>query len=372
MNYRERIHAALRGQPVDHIPWAPRWELFLNAARADGRLPEKYEGWDIFDITRDLGMGIKANNAPAFKIVIEGVETRVETDGSDTITHYDTPFGSIRSVFRITPELQEEGVRGLEMEYLIKGRDDYEPVYYLLEHTKVVETPDALEEYERRVGADGFSYIPAGPCPMHKIQREYTGYQQSYLELMDNLPQIERLIEMLQVQYDQIAHICADSPCLATETDGNFDILLHPPAFFERWFTQPLKRFGEILHEKDKLFITHNDGQMRNLLAPVMNTGIDVAEAWSPYPQTTVTTAQALQVWRGKVAIWGGLPTPVLCESFPEADFERYFDSFLREIAPGDRIVIGTGDNFPTDSSFERVRLVTRLVEERCKYPLKI
>src|SRR5512135_1606087 len=121
LTYRQRILAALRGEPVDFLPWAPRWELFFDAARLDGRLPEKYRGWDIFDVTRDLGMGIKGNRGPLFRLDLTGVEVRERRSGSDTITEYDTPHGTVRTVFRLTPELESEGVRGLEMEYLIKG-----------------------------------------------------------------------------------------------------------------------------------------------------------------------------------------------------------------------------------------------------------
>jgi hypothetical protein len=270
----------------------------------------------------------------------------------------------------MTRELQSEGVRGLEMEYLIKGRADYDPVYYLLDHTKILPTYEAYAEYERKIGDDGLAYPQAGPCPMHKIQREYTGYQQSYYELMDNLPQVERLAEMLQAQFDDVTRICAESPAPAIEADGNFDISLHPPAFFEQWFLEPLTRFGEAMHARGKVFLTHADGQMRGLLEPVKRTGVDIAEAWSPYPQTTVTTAEAFAVWGDQVGLWGGLPTPVLRASYPADGLERHFLQFLREIAPGRHVVIGTGDNFPTDSSFERVRQVTRLVETYCRYPL--
>ena len=370
LTYRQRILAALRGEPVDFIPWAPRWELFFDAARLDGRLPAKYAGWDIFDVTRDLGMGIKANRGSLFRLELSGVEVHKRQDGQDTITEYNTPYGAVRTVFRITPELEAEGVRGLEMEYLIKGRADYDPVYYIVEHTKVIPTHEEYAVYDARVGEDGLAFPNAGSCPMHRVQREYTGYQQSYYELSDNLPQVERLVEMLQAQFDEITRICAESIAPAVEADGNYDVSLHPPSYFDRWFRQPLKRFGDALHARGKLFVTHTDGQMAGLLESMLDIGADVGEAWSPYPQTTLTTADALEVWRGKVAIWGGLSTPILREAVSDAEFERHFLHFLREIAPGNRVVIGTGDNFPTDSSFDRVRQVTRLVEEHCRYPL--
>ena len=372
MNYRERIYAALQGRPVDHLPWAPRWELFFNAAVLDGRLPDRWKGWNIFDVTRDLGMGIKGNVGTLYNIVMEGVDVRTRTDGIDEITEYDTPYGTLRAVFRMPAELQEEGVRGLEVEYPIKGADDYDAVYYMLDHTRVVPSFETWEAYEKAIGTDGLAYPQAGPCPLHKIQRVYTGYQQSYLELADNLPQVERLAEMLQVQFDQIADICAASPALAVEADGNYDISLHPPAFFDRWFLKSLQGFADKMHAAGKVFLTHVDGQTEGLLERVAAIGADIAEAWSPYPQTTITTADAVKVWQGRVGIWGGLPTPVLRESFPPDQFEAHFCQFLREIAPGTKVVVGTGDNFPTDSSWDRVRQATRLVEQYGKYPLDL
>lgn len=64
MTHRERIWAAIRREPMDRIPWASRWELWYQAARLDGRLPEKYRGASFFHPTRALGMGIKGNRGP--------------------------------------------------------------------------------------------------------------------------------------------------------------------------------------------------------------------------------------------------------------------------------------------------------------------
>jgi len=44
---------------VDHIPRAPRWDLWYDTALENGWLPEKWRAWNMFDIARDIGMGIK-------------------------------------------------------------------------------------------------------------------------------------------------------------------------------------------------------------------------------------------------------------------------------------------------------------------------
>ena len=123
----------------------------------------------------------------------------------DTITEYDTPYGTVRTVFRITPELQNEGVPRPRDGVPDQGaRRTTTRSTTCVEHTKVVPTHEEYAAYERAVGEDGLAFPQAGSCPIHKIQREYTGYQQSYFELADNLPQVERLAEMLQAQFDEI------------------------------------------------------------------------------------------------------------------------------------------------------------------------
>jgi len=44
MTHRERLLAAMRGEPTDRLPWAPRMDLWSIALNSRGQLPEQYEG----------------------------------------------------------------------------------------------------------------------------------------------------------------------------------------------------------------------------------------------------------------------------------------------------------------------------------------
>ena len=138
MNYRERILATIRGEEVDHIPWAPRWELWYDAARRDGRLPEKYRDWHIYDIARDLGMGIKTHYRTAWREVLHNVEVREHQKGYETLIEYVTPVGTVSTVWKSSSELEAQGVRALRIRYPVKKPEDYGPVLYMLEHTEIV------------------------------------------------------------------------------------------------------------------------------------------------------------------------------------------------------------------------------------------
>ena len=44
MTHRERMLAAIRGEPTDQLPWAPRMDLWYIAQRARGTLPKNLLG----------------------------------------------------------------------------------------------------------------------------------------------------------------------------------------------------------------------------------------------------------------------------------------------------------------------------------------
>ena len=66
MSHKERMLAAIRGEPVDTVPWVPRLDLWYNAHKRAGTLPGEYRDATLKEITEDLGFGYHAV-APNFK-----------------------------------------------------------------------------------------------------------------------------------------------------------------------------------------------------------------------------------------------------------------------------------------------------------------
>src|ERR1039457_1128565 len=63
MTHRERMLAAIRGEPTDRLPWAPRMDLWCIAHRARGTLPRKFQGLDTAGIADVLGVACHAVRA---------------------------------------------------------------------------------------------------------------------------------------------------------------------------------------------------------------------------------------------------------------------------------------------------------------------
>ena len=67
----------------------------------------------------------------------------------------------------------------------------------------------------------------------------------------------------------------------------------------------------------------------------------------------------------------GQIVTVVLADVFSNEDFERFMDDLFRAVAPGDRFILGFGDNVPTDALFPRIKRAAQIWAERGRYPLQ-
>lgn len=371
MTVRQRILATLRGQPVDRIAWAPRWELWYNAACQDGRLPAAWRGLSLFDCARRLGWGIKGKEARVHREVLDGVEVRHNTQGELTLTEMITPVGTITEERRVTPELAALAVNGRIVKPLVAGLADYGPAIYVVEHTRVEPAYDGFLACDGAIGEDGIALAQAGFSPAHRLMREFTDYQGFYYQLADHPDQVQELLAALIELDEEIQEMAAASPALIVEYDGNFDDQLTPAPIYRRYFLPRFQQFAERLHAAGKHFCTHTDGHHEQLLDLIRDSGFDVAEAFTSPPMTRVGVARARQAWGGQITIWGGLASNMLSAFTPEEEFEAHVRQVLREAAPGDHFILGTGDNVPTDAELPRLRRLTELIEELGAYPLQ-
>ncbi len=144
--------AIMGGKSPDRIPWIPRMLLWWLYHRNHGTLPEKYEGWQLRDIERDMGMGTAARDGEVYSKAYRNVEVAVQQDGMDTITEYITPIGSVSSRYRRTTQLDMAGIQSLEVEKLLKRPEDYDVVMYIIENTYYFPKYEEYLMYEEDIG----------------------------------------------------------------------------------------------------------------------------------------------------------------------------------------------------------------------------
>ena len=173
MTHRERIMGTICGQPVDHIAWVPRWELWYNAAVRDGRLPEQYRQMSFYDMTRALGMGIKGRGISAYKRSYDDVRIVEKKDGQFLRTEYHMPEGVLYAVLENTPELENAGVRGRQIKNLIEGEEDFALAIRLIERTRILPNDEAIRELIKSIGNDGVVLVDGGFSPLHRANARF-------------------------------------------------------------------------------------------------------------------------------------------------------------------------------------------------------
>jgi hypothetical protein len=386
VNEKERFEAVLRGEMPDRVPWVARMALWYTYHKPKGSLPEKYRDWELWDIQRDLGVGIMGRTR-LYRKSMNGVEVRSHVDGSEAVTEYVTPVGTVTTKHTIRQDLAVEVETGeirtgevgftrydymYPAEHMIKGPDDYRVVEYIIENTEVIPAYEDYLSVAERVGNDGVALALTDRVPIQDVILHFIGLDRVFFELYDRPAQVEQLLRVLtDFHREKIWPVCLDAPATFIEAGANLSGMVTSPTLFERYFAPYCRQFSEALHSRGKLLGTHFDGEPAPLLKLVPESGLDVVEAFTPAPMTAATVGEARSVFGDDVIIWGGIPSNILCPvAMDEERFEAQLEGIFGEIAPGRNFILGVGDNVMPEASLDRVRKVREAVERLGRLPI--
>ncbi len=399
MTHKDRMLRAARGEWADRLPFAPRLDLWYNANVYRGTLPAKYPpDVTINRIADDLGVAPHRVN-PEFRRVrsvderadrplgvyrlwgypyaaeLTGVDRVVRTDGDSTFVEYRTPVGSVSCKLTYTEEMRRSGASvAWTDEHVIKRVEDYAVVGYIFRNIRVRPQYESYLEFRDELSDRSFAvgYGVGAASPMHHVMKDLVDGTQFYYELADHPKELRQLCEDMTPFYEAVARVVADSPAEVVLMGANYDDTITYPPFFEEHILPWLQRWADVFHAKGKLFLSHCDGENIGLLDLLAESGIDVAESVCAPPMVECSMAQMRRAFAGKITIFGGVPSVVLLEdSMTEAQFETHMRALFREIAPGDRFILGVSDMVPPDAKWERLERMAEMVAEWGALPLR-
>jgi uroporphyrinogen-III decarboxylase len=371
MTQRERLLAAARGDHLDKIPFGARIDVWYNYHSGHDTLPEKYKGWSQTDIIRDQGAGAQYRFFSVVREEYQDMEV-VETNEPPCITtEYRTPLGIVAKKELL--DTSEGSWVKYEMEKLFKSERDYPIIKYVFEHTSAVDNFAAYRQIRDEVGEDGLVMTAAGGLwsPVQRVMREIMGYELFFYELADRPAEVEALIEVMKELERKKMKVAVECDLEIFNICANWSDDIHTPVF-KKYFLPWLQEVSAFLHGHGKLTMAHVDGEMRRLLPLFRDTGIDVAEAITPAPQTLVTMKEFRQEMGDDVTIWGGIPSILLEPMYSDEQFDAYVINLFKEMAPGYRFIVGMGDNLPFDADINRVRRVVELIDKYGTLPVVV
>jgi hypothetical protein len=386
---RDRVTAVFDGRKPDRIPFIDRLELWHKTHVRAGRLPAEFRDLSLTDIHRRLGLGQQKFMA-AYGQRLRGVELLVGFGGRtlrhevDPVVEYFprvsglavqdqvgltditlmTPMGWLTMQYEMLPEMVAAGTEAYIKEHLIKGPADYPIVEFILERMEWVPQYAQIQAMEAELGDIGYVAPMLGRTPFQQVLLEYLGEMNAFYALHDDPRPVVRLLGLLDARITEALHGLADWPIQYAEFGDNLHSLITNPRLFKEYCLPYYRRYADILHAQGKKMGSHTDGDVRSLLGLLAESGLDVAESFSPAPMTTCTNEDAWAAWPRGPMIWGGIPSTILEENFPEGEFRDFIFRLLDNV--GDRpLILGVGDQVTGNDLIDRVRWIAEQVEAR-------
>ncbi|WP_428936954.1 uroporphyrinogen decarboxylase family protein [Fontivita pretiosa] len=368
MTHRQRFRAALRGQPIDHWPAVCRLDLWYRARQLDGRWPASVAGKSLQQLQLDLGMGLSSRAATVYQLRYRPPVRYDRTVAGDELRErWETPAGSLQRISKWAAGEAALGMAPHIVQYPIRTRDDYRIFHRIVQSLEFIPQYDAFAAYDRAVGENGLPMVILGPDPAHWIMLCWTGYEGAYYQIADDPTVFEEAVDAAQQAYRAMWPIVADSACELVMHGVNYDSAATPPDIFRRYFLPYLEQFNRTMHGSGKWTALHADGDMSRLLDLAVEAGFDVADCFACAPLVRCRFEDALRAWRGHIAIWGGIPSPLLEPTTSDAAFDEHLDYLARQLTPADRFIASISDQAMPDAIYERI---ARIAFRLCRPPV--
>lgn len=377
--------AAIRGEPTDEIPWAPRLDLWCIAQRARGTLPPHLTGLNIADIAEAFDVschsqradytlprkpeelmlrGLGLDNHPDFpyRLELRGLPVEFEHRGDALQTRFRTSAGEIYTHLGYTDQMRRDGISLPYVEsFAIKSPADFEAIAQIFEHLEVIPTPEAYAGFHSRIGDRGLAVANGiiGASPLHLIFHELISQEDFIYLYVDEPDRLRALAKRMEPFYEKVLDAVLKCNAEVVYWGANYDDNLTWPAFFEPEIAPWLKKVADRLHAAGKLLLTHTDGENERLLPLYPQCGFDVADSVCPKPMTRCTLKQLREGMGPKVTIWGGLcSVAFLDDSMDDTGFEAYLDQTFADLGSGERLIFGVSDNVPPNADLSRLERV--------------
>jgi len=381
---RESILAAIRGEPVDVVPWVPRLDLWYKAHHGRGTLPEPWRNASLPEILHDLGVGrhevipdfldveepdevadqalglMHVANQP-YRLRFRRTERLVERDGDTYRVTWRTPVGSVSARLLHTAQMRRDGVTLLHTaERVVQSPADYEVIAFIFEDLEVV-PGGRYDDFREQVGDDGVAvaFANVAASPVHHLLKELVPYDEFYFNLHDRPDLIAETADRMLGFFRSVVRACAESSAEVVLLGANYDVMLTPPPLFAEHIAPFLTEATATLHAAGKLVATHTDGENEGLLEHYVACGIDLADSVCPAPMTRLPLSAYRDAFGGHPAIWGGVcSSSVLTSSFTDAEFEAHLDEIIEAAGDFRGMIYSIADTTPPDASIERIRRI--------------
>lgn len=353
MTKRERLLAALHGQPVDRVPWSPLIDdYFISSLRDAGR-----KDAEIISVMREIGNDILERHVPCVDQHMENVEIRYSSNENDTVrwAHYTTPVGNL------TCEWKFSGHTWVLSEHLIKTVEDMKTYQYIAEHTTYTPNFQQFIDRDAYIGDDGIPTASGPMSPILELLQMLCGIEPTVFLMMDYPDEMNELLHALHERNLRQYRVLAESPALAV-----FDYEDTSTTFMNRSMLNDLSipafnDYADIIKGAGKIFITHMCGSLSGFAEDIGKGRQDGVDSVCPPDTGDLYPWDARAAW-GKKIIIGGICPPDLARLSVRQNLQIVYD-ILMKMPTLQGFILSTGDATPYGTPVNNLRAITRLIE---------
>ena len=305
MTRKERMFAAIRQQPLDHVPYAtynchpysdnehtsdPSYAEILERVRATCGVYAKVGA-------PGLGVGLTRQRDGVEEIFVEGSgDDRTQRQ----VVH--TPKGDLVSIRRIP-----ENKPGMVIKHLVATDDEVER--YLSRPYEVPEFDLTPVRAFLESASDGAILMVGYSEPMYATAK-VMGFEAFSMRCLEDMPTIRRLLDWSfeRCKENLRSLVSACSGMDVSLMTGGPEICtppMMPPAYFGELVTPHMRQLVEIIHAAALPATLHCHGRLRDVLPEIIKTGIDLLEPLEPPDQGDIALAELFERAGGKLCLMG-------------------------------------------------------------------
>jgi hypothetical protein len=352
MTSRERLLAAINGDPVDTIPVSPRsWRYGMSKGLSKLELAREFD-FDAFVFAGgSLGTAVRDTFCKHIKPLLSDVKIEItaERDEQKTIARrtFHTPGGVLHDTI-VKPD--PGGQYGISpnhewLEPLVKTADDLELLPYLLPDPAYVRQGfAAMHEQEEQIGEEGLvAYRPI--TGVDQVVVDAVGPVQALMLSLDNPKMLARAIELVDTWNTEVMkHVLADGWKIIFDAFFNFSLSVGwSPDFYRETVMPIIKAHADLIHSYDAKMFYYDDGKQAKSIGYAIEAGADIIQTLTPPPSGDLDFDWLAKTYGGQTCFNGGIDTVQIRFGGPD-EIETAVAELLETLAPTGRFILGTSD----------------------------
>jgi len=357
MTARERLIAALNGEPVDYLPFSPFlayvWESFPQAIQDEGALAFHHR----------IGATPLWRGAPCpVRAIPPEMETRTRTDGPRTLTELITPVGTLRQVHLNSAV----GNTHFLVEHPLKIEADFKTQLWIEEHTRFEVDLAPVHAHFAGDGREGLSIgmmIPRSKSAYQALVEHYVGTEELVYAQADFPATVDALWRAMVANDHRAAQLAAETSVydyfLTWEDSGTQN---YSPKLYQHYIASEIAQWCDMLKANGMRYIQHACGHLKRLLAPMQASGVFAVESLSPPPTGDIALRDARAQVGDDFGIIGGIE-PTLFLNLSLAELGPYVEQVIAD-GRGGPFILANSDSCPPGVTVEKFKLVAGIARQ--------